>query len=85
MKKDPAAISEQRIRFACVGSLVALALMVWSLLDPKPLAVIVAMSVGQALGTASLALFILVVVGDLRRAHLLDREERSKPSPPSSM
>lgn len=85
MKKDPAAISEQRIRFACVGSLVALALMVWSLLDPKPLAVIVAMSVGQALGTASLTLFILVVIGDLRRAHLLDREERSKASPPSSM
>jgi hypothetical protein len=85
MNKDPAAISERRIRLACVGSLVALALIVWSLLDPQPLAVIVAMSIGQGLGTLSLVLFILVVIGDMRRAHLLDRDDRSKPSPPLPM
>jgi uncharacterized membrane protein YgdD (TMEM256/DUF423 family) len=52
---------------ACLCALAAIALMVWSLLDPRPLQVIMAMSVGQALGTASFAGFLFVVVADLRR------------------
>jgi hypothetical protein len=55
---------------ACVLALVALALMVWSLLEPTPVPVLVAMSVGQALGTISLLMFLAVVVADMRRAHL---------------
>jgi len=52
---------------ACVLALVALALMVWSLLDPHPIPVILAMSIGQALGTASLLAFLVVVADDVRR------------------
>jgi hypothetical protein len=55
------------LRAACVLALVGLALMVWSILDPRPMPVILAMSVGQAIGTASLLLFLVVVVADLRR------------------
>ncbi len=51
---------------ACVLALVALGLVVWSLLDPRPIPVIVAMSVGQALGTMSFGAYLFVVAGDLR-------------------
>ena len=42
---------------SCILALVAIALMVWSVLDPRPLPVVVAMSVGQAIGTLSLLLY----------------------------
>jgi hypothetical protein len=51
---------------ACLLALCALALIVWSLLDPRPIPVIVAMSIGQVLGTLSFAAFLVVVVRDLR-------------------
>jgi cytosine/uracil/thiamine/allantoin permease len=66
---------------ACVLALVALALMVWSLLEPTPVPVLVAMSVGQALGTISLVMFVAVVIADMRRAHL-EREPGSTAPPP---
>ncbi len=53
---------------ACVCALAALALMVWQIFDPRPLQVIVAMSVGQVLGTASFVAFLSMVWRDLRRA-----------------
>jgi putative effector of murein hydrolase len=53
---------------ACVLALGSLGLMSWSLLDPRPLTVVVAMSVGQVLGTISLLTFVAVVIADLRRA-----------------
>ena len=55
---------------ACVAALVSLALMVWSLIEPTPMPVLVAMSAGQVLGTLSLLAFLGVVAADLRRAHL---------------
>lgn len=51
---------------ACVSSLAALALMTWQLFDPSVWPVMVAMSFGQVLGTASLAAFGYVVVADFR-------------------
>jgi hypothetical protein len=51
---------------ACLLALFALGLIVWSLLDPRPIPVIVAMSVGQVIGTLSFAAFLVVVAGDLR-------------------
>ncbi len=54
--------------YACVFGLIGLALMVWSLFDQGWIPVMMAMSVGQGIGTLSLALFLLVVVIDLRRA-----------------
>jgi hypothetical protein len=65
---------------ACTSTLAATALMVWSLLEPTPMPVLVAMSVGQVLGTLSLVAFLAVVAVDLRRAHL----ERELPSRPPS-
>jgi hypothetical protein len=58
------------LRMACFLALVGIALMVWSLLDPTPMPVLVAMSVGQVFGTISFLAFLGVVVADLRRAHL---------------
>lgn len=51
-------------------ALAAIGLMTWSLLDPRPIPVVVAMSVGQALGTASLVAFLVVVSVDLRKRML---------------
>jgi hypothetical protein len=44
--------------------------MVWSVLEPTPMPVLVAMSVGQILGTLSLLALLVVVVADMRKAHL---------------
>ena len=52
---------------ACIGSLGALALMTWQLFDPRVFPVIVAMSLGQVLGTASFVAYLYVVARDLRR------------------
>jgi hypothetical protein len=54
------------VRIACWCALAALALMTWSLFDPRPLPVIAAMSVGQVLGTMSFVAFLYVVAKDLR-------------------
>ena len=51
---------------ACALALFALALIVWPLLDPRPIPVIVAMSVGQVIGTMSFGAFLVVVVNDWR-------------------
>lgn len=68
------------LRLACTLALVALALFVWSLVDPHPIPVILAMSVGQALGTLSFLAFLVVVVHDLRGAQRLENA-RTEPPP----
>jgi hypothetical protein len=62
------------LQIACTLALVALALIVWSLLDPRPIPVILAMSLAQGLGTLSFAAFLLVVVRDLRTAQRKEHE-----------
>jgi hypothetical protein len=62
-------------------TLLALSLMIWSLLEPTPMPVLVAMSLGQVLGTISLLAFIAVVLADLRQAHI-GRELRSRDAAP---
>ena len=57
--------SERLVRVACVLGLVALALMVFSVLDPTVWPVLVALSLGQLLGTLSLALYVVAVARDL--------------------
>jgi hypothetical protein len=56
------------LRLAAVLTLVGLGLMVWSILVPTPLPVMLAMTVGQAVGTLAFALYLYVVVRELRRA-----------------
>jgi hypothetical protein len=51
---------------ACWFALFAVALMIWSLFDPRPIPVIVAMSIGQGVGTLSLLVFAYLVLTEWR-------------------
>jgi hypothetical protein len=62
------------LRAACVLGLVALPLMVWSIFDPTVWPVLIALSVGQAIGTLSFVLFLVVVARDLALAKKLGKE-----------
>jgi preprotein translocase subunit SecF len=63
---------ERRVRWACVLSLVALALIVWSLVSRAPLAVIAAMSIGQVIGTLSLLFFLGSIALDVRSRYKVE-------------
>lgn len=76
MKRPPVS---RILQFSAILTLVALALMVWSMLDPTPLPVMIAMTVGQGLGTVAFGLFGYVIVRDLRR-HFKDGAEDKPPS-----
>ncbi len=65
--KHPTISSELALRFAAVLTLLALALMVWSLLQPTPLPVMLAMTAGMGIGTIATSIYIFVVVRDVRR------------------
>jgi len=77
---------ERLLRAACVLALAALGLMAWSLFDARVFPVMVAMTVGQALGTASFAAFGWVALRDLRRRLRAARDARlsSRPPPPQT-
>lgn len=63
-----ARISTTRLlQCSAVLTIVALALMVWSMLQPTPLPVMLAMSVGQLIGTIAFALYGAVILRDLRQ------------------
>jgi hypothetical protein len=66
------------LRVSAVLTLVGLALMVWSMLQPTPLPVMLAMTVGQMLGTTAFGLYIYVVVRDIRRG-----QKRDEPKDPT--
>jgi hypothetical protein len=55
-------------RAACVFALLGLSLMAYSLLDPRALQVIVAMSLGHAFGFAAFGCYLVAIVLDVRRA-----------------
>ena len=57
--------NERLTRVAAILALVALPLMVWSILDPTVWPVLVALSLGQGIGTLSLFLFLVAVARDL--------------------
>jgi hypothetical protein len=70
--KVPDHRAERWLVVACVCALAALALMSWQIFDPTVWPVMVAMSLGQVLGTASLAAFGFVVV----QSHLAKRKSQ---------
>lgn len=79
------------LRISAILTLLALALMVWSVLQPTPLPVMLAMSVGQVIGTAAFGLYGWVVFLDLRRIRRLARQaqaaandEATAPPPPEA-
>ena len=55
------------LRVSALLTLIALALMVWSILAPTPLPVMLAMTVGQAIGSVAFAIYLYIVVRDVRR------------------
>jgi hypothetical protein len=55
------------VRLACALALAALAVICFSVLYPRPLPVILAMSVGHAIGGAAFACYLLAVVLDATR------------------
>ncbi|MEP6864272.1 MAG: hypothetical protein ABJE66_26870 [Deltaproteobacteria bacterium] len=55
------------LRISGVLTLIGLALMAWSMLQPTWMPVMIAMSVGQLVGTSAFAIFLVVIVRDLRR------------------
>ena len=69
------------LRIACVLALVALPLMTWSLFDPTVWPVLIALSLGQAIGTLSLLLFLIAVARDLHLAQTARRGAESAPPP----
>lgn len=80
MKSERIALA---LRWAAIAALMALGLMVWGVLDSQPIALVIAMSVGQALGTASFVVFLGVVFVDLWSANVfsgLTRRFSDKPA-----
>jgi len=53
------------VRAACVLSLVALTMMVYSVISPRPLPVILAMSLGHAIGALAFGCYLVAVLIDL--------------------
>jgi hypothetical protein len=67
--------------YACVLGLIGLALMSWSLFEQGWIPVMMAMSVGQGIGTLSFALFLVVVLIDLRQAEFRISEPPPRHAP----
>jgi hypothetical protein len=65
--KLPRISSELALRGSAVITLVAVALMVWSLIQPTPLPIMLAMTGGMGLGTLAFGLFLFVVMRDVRK------------------
>ena len=65
-------------RAACVLALVGLSLMAYSIVDPRALPVIAAMSVGHVFGIGAFACYLLAIVLDIR-----DRGRADSASTPS--
>jgi hypothetical protein len=69
-----------------ITTLIALGLMVAGIVFPRPLLLVLAMSLGQLFGTLSLALYLLAIVLDLQgvgehddiRAHIGFEEEAER-------
>lgn len=64
------------LRFSAAFTILGLVLMVWSLLQPTPLPVMLAMSVGQMFGTAAFVLYLISIVIDLRRVRRARRDSQ---------
>ena len=71
------------LRWAALAGVASLALMIWGVLDPQPIALVIAMSAGQGLGTLAFVVFMLVVLNDLRKARVFSRPQGrlSEPAP----
>jgi hypothetical protein len=55
------------LRLSAVLTLFGLAFMVWSMMEPTPLPVMLAMTVGQGLGTTAFAIYLFIVIREIVR------------------
>ena len=62
------------LQLSAVLTLLGLGFMMWSMVAPTPLPVMLAMTVGQALGTAACAIYAFIVIRELRREIRRGRE-----------
>lgn len=62
------------LRVSAVLTMLGLALMLWSMFEPTPLPVILAMSVGQAIGTLAFLLYGVCIAQDLWKVRRIRRE-----------
>ncbi|GMU63505.1 MAG: hypothetical protein AMXMBFR34_52680 [Myxococcaceae bacterium] len=60
--------TEKALRVAALAGLVALALMCLGIFDPRPLSVVISMSVSQAFGAGAFLLFFLSIAADVAQA-----------------
>ena len=67
------------LRISAVLTLVGLALMAWSMLQPTVLPVMLAMTVGQGIGCMAFALYLYVVIRDVRRGRRAPPDSREVP------
>jgi hypothetical protein len=63
----PTISSARALQVSAVLTLLAVVLMAWSLVQPTPLPVMLAMTAGQGLGTLAFGLFLFVVIRDVRK------------------
>lgn len=73
---------ETWLRAACMLTLVALALMIWSLFDPRLIPIIIGMSLAQVFGTIAFGMYTVVVFRDLTRKRRERRQSMREIIPP---
>jgi hypothetical protein len=59
-------------RAACICALIGLGLMSYSIIDPRAIPVITAMSVGHVFGISAFACYLLAIVLDIRNRSRAD-------------
>lgn len=70
------------LRIAAGLALFGLVFMCWAVLQPTPMPVILAMSVGQGAGTLSFLMFLFVVIADLRLSKVFEPPPHEPPKAP---
>lgn len=74
---------ERLLRISALLTLLGLAFMAWSVLEPTPMPTILAMSLGQVIGTSAFAIYLFVVFIELRRGSAqaaADRQAAAEPA-----
>ncbi|MEJ7601816.1 MAG: hypothetical protein WKG01_28215 [Kofleriaceae bacterium] len=74
--------SATMLRTSAILTIFALMAMVWSIVDPTPVPVMLAMSLGQVLGTVAFALYGIVILRELR-ADRRDQRASAKVAAPT--
>lgn len=64
------------LRVSALLTVIGLVFMVWSLLQPTPLPVLLAMSIGQAFGMLAFGIYLYVILVDIRRSRRARRDSK---------